>query len=690
LITDENGYAFVTLTTPDSITSWGIEAIASTKDAQLGTGETNVTVFQEFFVEPDIPVSVVRGDEFPLRVLVYNYDSVESNITIELASDSWFTLLSDSVQYAVVDAQSVSSVDFVIQAEKVGDYNITINASTPTLADKVVKEMTVEPDGKKVIDLRNGQLQDDSTATEALTLSSDRVPNSENAYVKLQGGMEAVVMDGAEDFIRFVSGCGEQSTSKLSVDIAAYKNLQGGSMTVEELFEYEVIINQGIQHEMQYLVNDAASGGKAIVWHSGESPDIWLTAWAVFAFQDLKDAGFNIDDDIISGFQTYLVYNQASDGSWSFPDVGHWSINSDLEGEKVAATAYITRALLYCNYPSDSDAIQKAVSYLEGASKPSEDSAFTVALTLTALEDAGGNSAVRSALADRLMDLAKEEDGKVSWKWSENSGNYWDYYRDNSIETTGYAIMGLHKHGGHGSTVSKAVKYLLTNRDGGGFGSTHDTAVAFQALDMFGGFNIDDVTVVVKADSQNIASIRFTEDNKDITYLIDLRPYLTDATTVELESSGKGDVLYQVFLEQYIPWDMANLNEPPELELNVSYNSQNISVNDYLYATMTLKYNGDVDMLKMVLIDLRAPVGFSFVYYDFQSLLNAGTINQYDIRTRQCQVYIDNVEANEPITFTYRLLANMPIRATLQGINAFDMYNPNLTTEIDPVTITVN
>ena len=90
--------------------------------------------------------------------------------------------------------------------------------------------------------------------------------------------------------------------------------------------------------------------------------------------------------------------------------------------------------------------------------------------------------------------------------------------------------MGLHKHGGHSTTVSKAVKYLLTSRNGGRFGSTHDTAVAFQATDMFGGFNIDDVTVDVKADSQTIESIRFTDDNKDITYLIDLRQYLSEST----------------------------------------------------------------------------------------------------------------------------------------------------------------
>jgi hypothetical protein len=315
------------------------------------------------------------------------------------------------------------------------------------------------------------------------------------------------------------------------------------------------------------------------------------------------------------------------------------------------------------------------------------DSAFTLALALCALEDGEGDGALRNSIADKLEELKKEKDGTVYWTWSENTGDYWFYYRDNTVETTGYAIMGLHKHGGHGATVSKAVKYLLTNRQGGRFGSTHDTAVAFQALDLFGSFNIDDVTIIVKVNSVDIESIRFTEENKDITYLVDLRTYLTEATDVVLESSGKGSILYQVYLEQYIPWDNAVLKAPPELELSVTYDTKNVDVNDHIQATVNLEYTGSTGMLKMVLVDLRAPVGFSFVVEDFESLLDSGKINQYEIRDRQCVVYIDNVQANSPITFSYRLKANLPIRATIQGINAYDMYNPNLTTEIGPVDI---
>ena len=44
-------------------------------------------------------------------------------------------------------------------------------------------------------------------------------------------------------------------------------------------------------------------------------------------------------------------------------------------------------------------------------------------------------------------------------------------------------------------------------------------------------------------------------------------------------------------------------------------------------------------------------------------------------------VYIQNVSQNQKIVFTYHLLANKPIKGVIQGIHAYDMYNPDLDVE---------
>jgi len=214
--------------------------------------------------------------------------------------------------------------------------------------------------------------------------------------------------------------------------------------------------------------------------------------------------------------------------------------------------------------------------------------------------------------------------------------------------------------------------------------------VAFQALAGIGEINIEELDVTVEADGVEISSITFTEDNKDLTYLIDLRPHLAKTTTVTLTSSGEGSVLYQVYSSQYIPWNISGTNEPAEMTLDVTYSTTNISVNDMITATLTLEYLGSAAMLKMVLVDLRAPVGFSFVEDNFISYISVGKISNYEINDRECMVYIEDISPNRPIILTYNLLANKPIKGVVQGIHAYDMYNPDLDVEIDPVTITVN
>jgi hypothetical protein len=257
---------------------------------------------------------------------------------------------------------------------------------------------------------------------------------------------------------------------------------------------------------------------------------------------------------------------------------------------------------------------------------------------------------------------------------------------ENDIETTAYAIIALHMHGGYMSIVRQAVKYLLTHRLGGCFGSTHDTAVAFQALSIIGEIDLKSMDVEILVDDMSCASIHLGPENKDITFYIDLRPYLQEPeTTVKLVSQGEGTILYEVYYEEYVYWHDVSVQTAPELELRVTYNTTTIAVNDCIRADVYLRYNGSKSMLKMVLIDLRAPVGFAFVTYDFSMLLDLGIINQYEINGRQAVVYIDNLRRGEPIEFSYNLRATMPIRGTIQDICAWDMYNPELRTELPPV-----
>ena len=691
LVTDESGHANVTLEAPDSITSWKTDVIASTLDGRIGTQTSSITVFKPFFIDPDIPVSVVRNDTFLLKVQVYNYLNVSQQVSVTLTPEPWFTLLSSSTQTVTVQSNYVTYVSFTIQATRAGWHTISVSASAGGVSDAVIKPIRVVPDGTKVETLFNGEV-DNSYANYTLTLEPDRIEGGETSWVKLQGGVEAVLLEGVEAFINFVSGCGEQSLSTLSIDILAYATVvKMETAPPEKLFEYESMVNQGIQHELMYL-EDANNGkGRGIVWFP-EDQDVhpWLTSWGLIAFQDAINAGFGLDEDIIDDMQEWLMSIQMSDGSWEFPDWGIYEFNNPiLKAKRISSTAYIAHALLYSGVPGSDQHIQDAVKYIEANIDSISNDPYSTALALIVLQQGGAATTLRSQLAASLDAMKKESNGTYYWSsstnmLSDNGGDefamdQWGGYSSTRvIETTGYAATALHHENGYYSVVEGAVKYLLNHRQElGGWYSTQDTIVAFQTLAEVGsGAAIEDVVAEVFVDGSLVFSVEMGEFNKDVTYYVDLRPHLTNVTSVSVRCTGTGTLLYSVYLAQYVPWP-SEPESSPFLTLQVTYDATHIAVTDRLTAHMYLQYDGGAPTLKMILIDLRAPMGFAFDLAEFDALRNNGTISSYDSNQRQVLVYLTDVVSGTPIEFDYSLVAEMPIKSTVQDISAWDMYDPN-------------
>src|SRR5262249_16306942 len=73
LITDAEGVAKLPIDFADSITTWRLTASASSRGGLLGGVEAPLKVFQDFFVDLDLPVALTQNDEVAFPVAVYNY-----------------------------------------------------------------------------------------------------------------------------------------------------------------------------------------------------------------------------------------------------------------------------------------------------------------------------------------------------------------------------------------------------------------------------------------------------------------------------------------------------------------------------------------------------------------------------------------------------------------------------------------
>ncbi|UCC92670.1 MAG: hypothetical protein JSW25_08395, partial [Thermoplasmata archaeon] len=690
--TDAEGRATLDLVAPDSITSWDVGVIASTKDARVGVGHQNVTVFQEFFVEPDLPAKAYLEDTFPLKVQVYNYGE-PTDVTVTLDNAEWFQVVGDRQATVAMTTGEVSSVEFTITLTKVGIHEITVHGESDTFIDTVIRPLRVKPVGEKLEDLYQGRLSPGDVVDYNLTLVPELIENSENAWVKLQGGVEAAVLEGAESYIHYVSGCGEQSMSTLSIDVLAFRTVREGELDEARLLELEMIVNQGIIHELQYLKEANNGQGRGIVWFpSDQDVHIWLTSWGVITFKDAQLAGFTVDQDIIDDMQSWLLSQQKGDGSWEFPSWGLYEFNNPkLQQKKVATTAYVAHSLIYSGIPTSHEAIQDAVAYLKDNIRDADnwDDPYVLALTLKVLADAGEQrSQLAEDMADQLHELAQEDNGTVYWGTTTNmiSNDFfgpevgfmdmWSYNPGFNIEATGYATQALHLVGRYPGDVDGGLKYLLDHRSSlGGYFSTQDTVVAFQTI-----YEVStkqapvDIDVEVLVGDQVVWTLAMDETNRDITYLFDLRPLLEDPETpVRLRASGEGFIMFQVYLEQWVPHDSIPVFDLP-LTLELDYPTWDPIVGQVYTVTATVRNNQDRS-IQMALVELTAPVGMEFDHFLLEELAENDIVDNVEFEDDMVRLYINDVYKEAPISFSYNLIPVEEAQVTWAGNRVFDMYN---------------
>lgn len=72
----ENGLIRKKEKVPDTITDWLLDAYCVSNSSGLGISETKtLKVFQPLFVSVNLPYSVVRGESFPVKATIFNYEN---------------------------------------------------------------------------------------------------------------------------------------------------------------------------------------------------------------------------------------------------------------------------------------------------------------------------------------------------------------------------------------------------------------------------------------------------------------------------------------------------------------------------------------------------------------------------------------------------------------------------------------
>ena len=692
IITDREGHASVTIPIADSITTWRMAMLASTKQGALGTGSSSLKVFQDFFTEMDLPVTLTQGDEVSIPVAIYNYSGSRGNVQLRLEQSDWFSLDGDTPDKSVsVEPGRVGASQFAIAAKRIGKFKLTLRAALDGAggkrADIVVREIQVVPNGREQSMVFNGRL--DSAVRQTVAFPSAAIPEASTVFVRLYPGALSQVVEGMDSLLRMPGGCFEQTSSSTYPNVLALDYMKRTKkLTPEVSAKAGGYIANGYQRLLTFEVQ-----GGGFSWFGNAPANKILTSYGLMEFNDMSKV-HDVDPRLIERTQQWLARQQQANGSWnpdtSFINEGATNrFNSDI----LRITAYVAWSLEVTGYqgPAVDSAKRFVETHLDASAKPD---VYTLAVLANFAVDYSKDTAFTEKVMQLLLDARSEQGDQVHWNAEETS--MYATGASAAVETTGLAVQALLKRGGDSSIATRAMNYLVSKKDAAGaWGSTQATIMALRALllsaDKAGGTAKGAVEVILNG--KVAERLALTSENNDLFHQFAFKEVDSHAAnTVEIRFNGEGSVAWQVAGRYFLPWDQKPAAEA--LSIDVHYDRTHLDQDQIATATATVR-NNLTKAAGMVMVDLGIPPGFELLSEDLDTYreksanLKSGRLEKFSLTATQAILYFDSIAPNGKFALSFRLRAKYPIRARTFASRVYEYYAPDVSSLAPPVQLEV-
>jgi uncharacterized protein YfaS (alpha-2-macroglobulin family) len=690
IITDKDGIASITIPLADSITTWRMAMMASTPRGALGSGTSSLKVFQDFFVDLDLPVTLTQGDRVSIPVAVYNYSGAAGDVNLQLKDDDWFSLVNDVAEKnLIVDSARVGGSQFTLEAKRIGKFKLTLAARMKGAADRadiVVREIEVIPNGREQSVVFNGRLE--TTAQHELAFPAESIPEATKIFVRLYPGPLSQVIEGMDSLLRMPFGCFEQSSSVTYPNVLALDYMKRTKkLTPEVHAKAEGFIANGYQRLLTFEVP-----GGGFSWFGTAPANKILTAYGLMEFSDMSKV-HDVDPNLIVRTQQWLAAQQQPDGSWK-PDASfiNEGATNRYNTDVLRITAYLAWSLENSGYQGP--AVEKARQFIESHISAKADS-YTLAVLANFAADYGKDRDFIRQAMQLLLDARTEKD-ELAWWNAEETGVY-AAGTSASVETTGLAAQALLKWGGASGTARKAMSYIAAKKDASGtWGTTQATIMALRALLLATEKGAADVrgTLEVLLNGKTAEKLVLTPENNDLLHQFVFKDVdAKGANTVEIRFAGKGGLAYQVVGQYFLPWDKKPETEP--LSIDVAYDRTQLAQDDIATATASMK-NNLPKAANMVMVDLGIPPGFDLLSEDLQAYCEksaaqkSGRLEKFSLTATQAILYFDSFAPGDTVTLKFRLRAKYPIRARTFRSRVYEYYDPEVSSVARPVQLEVS
>lgn len=663
VVTDAEGRAKVELELADSITTWNVSASAVDMKGRLGSASTTVRGFQPFFAEVEVPRHLTVGDRVSIPVAVFNYLEREQVVELELTTSEGLDVTGGATQRLRVAPGVSASAIFAAVATEVGANEVVVTATGEDVADVIKRPVTIVVDQHRVVTVRNGAAQ----GTQELSFDIPKIASAEGQALrlKLYPGMFSQIAEGLRGVFNKPYGCFEQTSSTTYPSVLALSFMRRTRRADAGLEKTAMqFIDMGYQRLLSFEV---AGGGFSLY---GRAPaNVVLTAYGLMQFTDMA-ALRSVDTKMVERTRAWLMANQNADGRW------------DTKKGAIRMTAYVAWALAESGISKEK--LSAALQQIASTTGTDPDDPYVLALRANALL-VGGRPRDAQGPLDRLIHLRDAE--TRAWT-AKGRTQLYSGGRAAAEETTALAVLALLRSKRHGGVANEALAWLGERRTANGvWHSTSATVAAMRAL-LEQTRAVSSVASDLRIDVNGEDAGKIVVDAADTAYAVaELGEKMREGTNrVVLRGSDKGELQYQLVSSYLVPWDAAPRPASSPLALELELDKTSLSPGEELSVDATVVWSGK-EPIRMPMIEIGVPPSMEVVSADLDALQEANKIELWGRSARHVVLYLPPLNGSHHVTF--RLRSRYPAEVKLPSSRAYDYYDPDITSEVAPISLRV-
>jgi len=462
VITGENGEANVSLTLPDNLTTWRMDARAVTSETLVGQTTIDIISSKSLLVRPQTPRSFVVGDQARLGTAVHNNTDQALTIEVNLQAEG-LTLQSPISQTVEIGAKKqayltweaevemdAQRVDLIFSAEG-GGFKDASRPPQGTLDDQGLPVYRYE--ASETIGTA-GQLTGEGTRIETIFLPQSMTASSGKLTIQVSPSLAAGMTDSLAFLDHFPYECVEQTVSRFLPNVISTRALKSAGINDAEL---EKNLTEQVSVAMQRLYNWQNSDG-GWGWWTNEKSDALTSAYVLLGMIEANDAGYPVDAAVVERAVNYLRTQITSIQGLTNPTI-------------VNRQAFLLYVLARNGSPDVSSTVQLYEHRLRMA-------LYARAFLMQTLYVIDAEDARLPALLSDFSSAAILS--STGSHWEEETTDRFNWNTD--TRTTAIILSALSQIDPDSALNVNAVRWLMSNRTGGHWRGTQETAWTLMAL----------------------------------------------------------------------------------------------------------------------------------------------------------------------------------------------------------------